>query len=141
MATADVLMDSSGFLALWDATDSFHELAIDLQRELVRKRSRFFVTDYVVDEAITLLRVRHSHAAAADFIDTIQKTAMIQLEWITLERFRAAAALFRKHNDKEWSFTDCVSFVVMRELRIRNAFSTDHNFSQAGFVPLLSSKS
>jgi uncharacterized protein len=45
--------------------------------------------------------------------------------------------LFRKHADKVWSFTDCVSFALMHELRLRDAFTTDHHFKQAGFVPLL----
>ncbi|HZC36796.1 MAG TPA: hypothetical protein VE242_14330, partial [Chthoniobacterales bacterium] len=84
-----------------------------------------------------LLLIRHSHAAAADFLETIQGSAALQLEWTSPERFYAAAGLFRKHSDKEWSFTDCLSFIVMRELRIRDAFSSDHHFSQAGFVPLL----
>jgi hypothetical protein len=30
-----------------------------------------------------------------------------------------------------------VSFVVVRELRLRDAFTTDQHFRQAGFVPLL----
>jgi len=47
----------------------------------------------------------------------------------------AAATLFRKHADKEWSFTDCVTFVTMHELRIRDAFTTDHPFKQALFAP------
>ena len=48
-----------------------------------------------------------------------------------------AATLFRRHADKDSSFTDCVSFRVMHEMRIRDAFTTDHHFKQAGFVPLL----
>jgi predicted nucleic acid-binding protein len=137
MATANILMDSAGFLALWDASDVFHRPAVRLQSELVRKRCRFFVTDYVVDETATLLRIRHSHSAAADFLDTIERSESLELEWITPERFHAATVLFRKYSDKEWSFTDCVSFITMRELRIRDAFSTDHHFEQAGFVSLL----
>jgi predicted nucleic acid-binding protein len=137
MGVADVLMDSAGFLALWDASDEHHASAVRLQGELTRKRRRFFVTDYVVDETATLLLVRHSHAAARDFLDTIERSESLQLEWINPERFHAATILFRKHSDKEWSFTDCVSFIAMRELRIRDAFSTDHHFKQAGFVPLL----
>ena len=39
--------------------------------------------------------------------------------------------------NKEWSFTDCVSFAVMRELLIRDAFTPDRHFKQTGFVPLL----
>ena len=86
---------------------------------------------------MTLLLVRHSHAAATDFLETVERSESLRLEWIWPDRFHAAAAFFRKHADKEWSFTDCVSFAVMHELRIREAFTTDLHFKQAGFVPLL----
>jgi len=137
MAAAEVLMDSAGFLALWDASDAHHAAAVRFQGELARKARRFLTTEYVVDETVTLLRMRHSNAAAVDFLDTIERSEALRLEWIAPERFHAAGALFRKHADKEWSFTDCVSFALMRELRLRDAFTTDHHFRQAGFVPLL----
>jgi hypothetical protein len=64
--------------------------------------------------------------------DAIQeKGAPPRLEWIGPERFHAACALFRKYADKEWSFADCVSFGTMRELRVREAFTTDHHFKQS----------
>lgn len=137
MAAADVFVDSAGFLALWDAADEYHPAAVRLQADLVRKRRRFVTSEYVVDETVTLLRLRHSHAAAVDFLDTVERSESLHLEWIGPDRFHAAAALFRKRADKGWSFTDCVSFVVMQELRIRDAFTTDHHFRQAGFMPLL----
>lgn len=137
MAATDVFMDSAGFLALWDAGDEHHAAAVRVQGELVRKRRRFLTTEYVVDETVTLLLVRHSHAAAVDFLDTIERSEALRLEWIGPDRFHAAGALFRRHTDKEWSFTDCVSFAAMRELQVRDAFTTDHHFKQAGFVPLL----
>lgn len=130
-------MDSAGFLALWDAGDDHHHAALRLQQELLRKHRRFVTSEYVVDETTTLLLVRHSHGAAADFLDTIEHSEALRLEWIGPERFHAAATLFRRHADKDWSFTDCVSFCVMREMRIRDAFTTDHHFKQAGFIPLL----
>lgn len=137
MAATDVFMDSAGFLALWDAGDQHHAAAVTLQGELSRKRRRFLTTEYVVDETVTLLLVRHSHAAAVDFLDTIERSEALRLEWIGPDRFQAAGRLFRKCVDKQWSFTDCVSFATMRELRIRDAFTTDHHFHQAGFLPLL----
>jgi predicted nucleic acid-binding protein len=137
MAALDVFMDSAGFLALWDAGDEHHGTAVALQEELTRKRRRFLTTEYVVDETITLLLVRHSHTAAVDFLDTVQRSEVLKLEWIGPDRFYAAGAIFRKHADKAWSFTDCVSFATMRELRIREAFTSDHHFKQAGFLPLL----
>src|SRR5262245_56782780 len=137
MAAVDVLMDSAGFLALWDAADEHHAAAIRLQAELARKHRRFLTTEYVVDETVTLLQVRHSHAAAVDFLNTIERSESLRLEWIGPEELHAAGALFSKHADKDWSFTDCVSFTMMRELQIRDAFTTDHRFKQAGFAPLL----
>ncbi|MBM3833498.1 MAG: type II toxin-antitoxin system VapC family toxin [Verrucomicrobia bacterium] len=137
MAAGDVFMDSAGFLALWDARDEHHRASGRLQEELARKRRRFVTSEYVVDETITVLLMRHSHAAAADFLDTVERSEVLRLEWIGPERCYATAALFRRHADKKWSFTDCVSFALMRELRIRDAFTTDHRFRQAGFVPLL----
>jgi len=137
MASADVFMDTAGFLALWDAADEHHSAAGRLQGELSRSRRRFVTSDYIVDETATLLLLRHSHAAAADFLDTVERSEALRLEWIGPERFHAAAGFFRRHGDEEWSFTDCVSFVLMHELRIRDAFTTDHHFQQAGFATLL----
>src|ERR1041385_1910521 len=141
MPAADVFMDTAGFLALWDAGDEHHPEAVRLQTELARKRRRFLTSEYIVDETVTLLLVRHSHAAAVDFLDTLEKSESLRLEWIDPSRFHAASRWFRKHADKEWSFTDCVSFAVMQELRLRDAFTTDHHFRQAGFAPLLKAKS
>ena len=137
MAARDVFMDSAGFLALWDADDEHHAAAARLQEDLTEKARRFVTSEYVVDETITLLLVRHSHAAASDFLNTVERSEALQMEWVGPERFHAAAGLFRRHEDKRWSFTDCVSFALMRELRIRDAFTTDHHFRQAGFTPLL----
>jgi uncharacterized protein len=43
--------------------------------------------------------------------------------------------VFERYNiDKFWSFTDCVSYVVMQQQNIQEVFSFDHHFSQMGFV-------
>ena len=137
MAAPDVFVDTAGFLALWDASDQYHPCAVKLQTALARKKCRFLTTDYVLDETTTLLLVRHSHAAAADFLKTTVESRSLRLEWIDSERFHAAAELFERHADKQWSFTDCVSFALMHELKIQDSFTTDHHFAQAGFSPLL----
>jgi predicted nucleic acid-binding protein len=137
MAANEVFLDTSGFLALWDAGDEHHERAVRLQRDLARKKFRFTTSDYVLDETITLLLIRHSHAAAKDFLRTITSSPSLTLQWIDSDRFQAAAELFVLHDDKKWSFTDCVSFALMHELSIKDSFTTDHHFRQAGFNTLL----
>ena len=137
MAANEILVDTAGFLALWDATDEYHGAAVRLQANLVRHRRRFLTTDYIVDETTTLLMVRHSRAAAVDFLNSVIESEALILEWIGSEYFYAAVSLFRRHEDKQWSFTDCTSFAVMQQRKIQDSFTTDQHFRQAGFVALL----
>jgi uncharacterized protein len=51
--------------------------------------------------------------------------------------FGAARTFFSTRPDKEWSLTDCISFVVMNERGIGDALTNDHHFEQAGFQILL----
>lgn len=65
----------------------------------------------------------------------IESTALTRLrwEWIDPERAERARAWFFRWTDKDFSFTDCTSFAVMRELRLKSALTTDGHFRQAGF--------
>jgi predicted nucleic acid-binding protein len=58
----------------------------------------------------------------------------VRWEYISLARADKARGLFFRYRDKDFSFTDCTSFIVMRELKLREALTTDHHFLQAGFV-------
>ncbi|MGH8017416.1 MAG: type II toxin-antitoxin system VapC family toxin [Opitutaceae bacterium] len=91
----------------------------------------------VIDETLTLAKARTNAATAVALLDRIERSEAIVVESITLERFAAAKAFFRKHADHGYSFTDCTSFVVMRELGLTDALTTDRHFSEAGFNVLL----
>jgi len=52
---------------------------------------------------------------------------------ITSEDEAAAFKLFTRYNDKDFSFTDCTSFVVMQKFGIPQAFTFDKHFRQMGF--------
>ena len=60
------------------------------------------------------------------------------VEWTDPERFWKARSFFVRHCDQAWSFTDCLSFQVMKQLRLRDALTKDHHFREAGFIVLLS---
>ena len=70
-------------------------------------------------------------------LEIVDRSDAFRLIWIGEERFEATKAFFRKHADHDYSFTDCTSFVVMREFEIRDALTTDRHFAEAGFRPLL----
>ena len=51
--------------------------------------------------------------------------------------FEQGIELFADRPDKEWSLTDCISFLVMRKEQVTEAPTADHHFEQAGFITLL----
>lgn len=51
--------------------------------------------------------------------------------------FEQAMQMYRDRDDKEWSLTDCVSFVIMKDQNIGEGLTADHHFEQAGFIALL----
>jgi predicted nucleic acid-binding protein len=51
--------------------------------------------------------------------------------------FPAALDLFRRRSDKNWSLTDCSSFLIMQKMAISEALTYDLHFEQAGFRALL----
>jgi predicted nucleic acid-binding protein len=70
-------------------------------------------------------------------LDFVEKSAGFRTLWVGEERFSAAKAYFRKHADHGYSFSDCTSFILMRELKISDALTADHHFVEAGFRALL----
>lgn len=71
--------------------------------------------------------------AAARWWAQIDASSRLRREWINPSRAERARSWFFEWSDKNFSFTDCTSFVVMKELRVRRALTTDRHFSQAGF--------
>ncbi len=103
-----------------------------------RKRRRGFVTtDYVLDETATLLKARGKTHLLAELFERLDQSKACRIEWTDSQRLHDVRAFFLKHADQEWSFTDCLSFRLMAELRLVDALTKDAHFQQAGFTRLL----
>jgi predicted nucleic acid-binding protein len=137
MAKRDVFADTSGLYALIDRNDASHAAARRVVDKVLRAGSRLVVTDYVVDEAVTLAKVRAGSFLAGRILDLVEQSQGIRIEWVGPERFESTKAFFRRHEDHGYSFTDCTSFVVMRELKLTQALTGDRHFVEAGLQALL----
>jgi hypothetical protein len=134
---SDIFMDSSGLYALADEHDPLHVAAETRVHELLHAKSRFILTDYILDESVTLASARSGTRAALRLLDLVEGSSAFEMQWVGQIRFAAAKAFFRKHADHHYSFTDCTSFVVMRELGLGAALTSDRHFKEAGFHLLL----
>lgn len=134
-----VFVDTSGWYALIDRRDASHGATRDAAERLIREGVRLISTDYVIDESCTLAKARAGSEAALRLLDMLNGTAALDLEWIGPDRFARAEELFRKYRDQAFSFTDCTSFAVMRERRIREVITGDDHFRIMGFqiLPLM----
>jgi predicted nucleic acid-binding protein len=137
MASRRVFADTSFFFALVARRDPAHRPAVAAYEKLLKAAARVLTTDYIVDETLTLTQARIGAPTSLAWLDRIEASESIELELLTGERFLASKEYFRKHSDHGYSFTDCTSFVVMEELGLHAALTTDRHFRQAGFEVLL----
>lgn len=128
-----VFVDTAGWMACADAADLGHESARATRDAALEQGKILVATDYVLDETLTLIRMRLGLAAARTWWDQIEGSARLRWEWIGAARAGKARTVFFPHRDKDCSFTDCTSFVVMQELKLKQALTTDHHFSRMGF--------
>ena len=133
----ETLVDTSGFYAFLIKGDDAHKKAVRILREAAKAKARFVTTDYILDETATLLRARGYDHLTPELFETIFSSTACRIEWMDQERFTRTRRFFEKHEEHKWSFTDCFSFVLMKELRISKALTKDVHFNIAGFVPLL----
>jgi predicted nucleic acid-binding protein len=125
--------DTSYWIALVLASDAYHQRAVAANGRI----SSVITTRFVLAElgaALARASLRHIFLA---ILDQIEADPAIRVLAVDDALFHEGVELFRQRPDKDWSLTDCVSFVVMQREGIGEALTADHHFEQAGFVALL----
>lgn len=133
----EIFADTGGFYAILVKADDRHRPALRILKESQRRKRGFVTTDYILDETATLLQARGFAHLVEQFFQIVEQSKACRIEWMDAERFQATKALFLKHADQGWSFTDSFSFLIMKQLRLRDALTKDMHFEQAGFNVLL----
>jgi hypothetical protein len=126
-----IFVDSSIWYAAKVPEDPDHDAA---RRLLIEATSTLIATDYVVDELLTLLVARNQRDIAVRIGGDFFGENSCDLEWVEVDDVWEAWRVFATFDDKTWSFTDCVSYAVMKRLQITEAFALDDDFKQFGFA-------
>jgi len=133
----EIFVDTSGFFSLLSSHDDAHKHAVEIVTKAKQTNQLFITTDYIIDETATLLNARGIGHLAGILFETVNSSHVCRIEWMDQERFAKTQTYYIKHMDHAWSFTDCFSFVIMKELKLQNALTKDTHFKEAGFSPLL----
>ncbi|RMF83141.1 MAG: PIN domain-containing protein [Nitrospinota bacterium] len=129
-----VFVDTGYLLALEIANDQYHQAAVEHWQRVTAALPSLVTTSYVFDEVVTFFNSRGYHAKAVQVGSSLLHSPSTQLIHVDEALFYEGWAYFLRHHDKDYSFTDCISFVVMQRFGITTAFAFDHHFVQAGFT-------
>lgn len=129
-----IFADTFYFLAVSSRDDAAHSQAVQLSITL--RGVRFLTTAWVLTEYADATCSRRRRAQGAAFLRHLQVQPDVAVVPPTPDLFEAGLALYESRPDKDWSLTDCVSFVVMEREGVAEALTGDRHFAQAGFRPL-----
>lgn len=125
-----IFIDTGAFIALTDADDENHKAAKTLYKNVTEKGTRFVTTNFIVCETLNYLRSRASHNVAVIFRENLKKSGLIKIINIAPVIEDSAFQIFKQYTDKDFSFTNCTSFSIMKSLNIRKVFAFDKHFEQ-----------
>lgn len=128
-----VFLDTSYLLALELSRDQNHPAAKQHWQKTIQSPPSFVTTSYVFDEVVTYFNSRGHHAKAVQFGNSLVVSASVELVHVDEALFYEVWQYFQQHHDKNYSLTDCISFIVMKRLSASTAFTFDDDFVQAGF--------
>ena len=134
---AELFVDTGFAIALASRRDQHHQRAVELAARVKANAAQLVTTQAVVLEIGNSLSKRNHRQAAVQLITSLQADPTVEIVPFDDNLFDKSFALFRGRADKEWSLTDCVSFVLMEARRISDALTPDEHFTQAGFNALM----
>jgi uncharacterized protein len=132
-----VFLDTSAMIALAVDTDSLHDAAIEVMRELDRKRSPMVTSDFVLVEFLNASASASRRTTAASLARGLLTSPTLEFVECSRAAVLEALALYESRPDKDWSLVDCSSMVICKERGIRRVFTHDRHFRQAGLGILL----
>jgi predicted nucleic acid-binding protein len=132
-----VFADTGYWVALLNPRDDLNTRAKEVSRGLGQFRT--YTTEMVLVEVANMFGKEGAafRAMVQQTIASLRDNPNVTIEPQTSTLFREALEFYAAHRDKDWSLTDCASFLVMQQEEITEALAHDHHFEQAGFVSLL----
>lgn len=128
-----VFVDTGAWYALQVTDDANHPRAKEYLPWILEHFQGLITSNHVIGETYTLLRVSRGYDKAKRFLDSVRQSPRLAVHLASYASERKAFAFLDKYRDHPFSFVDGVSFAIMREKRIEDAFAFDVHFRIAGF--------
>lgn len=122
--------DTSFYVALANPRDRCHEAAL---RASLLWEDVVVTTEYVLLELGNYFSSRSGRKIFVDLFQAVREDTQTEIISASPALFEEGVQAYSDRPDKQWSLTDCISFVVMNQRRITDTLTFDHHFEQAGY--------
>ena len=129
-----LFVDTGAWFALADKSDKYHEQAVEIYPGLLSSYHHLTTTNLVIAESYVLIRRTIGHQPAIAFLENLGASPRLIKIYSDSVLEGTAEDILRKYQDQDFSYTDAVSFAVMKQYGINQAFSFDEHFMTAGFT-------
>lgn len=128
-----IFIDTGAFIAKYFNRDQYHQRAVEIWNRIGANGENCITSNFVLDETFTLLARRAGYEFAIQRARNIYASHALKIIRPDEKDELSALDFFNKYADQDVSFTDCISFVLMKREKIDRAFSFDRHFQLAGF--------
>lgn len=132
-----VFVDTAAWIAFLNVRDALYHQANEVMDRLLRLKTPLVTTEFVLLEVADALCTPKSRSQTVAFINNLRLLESVQIIAVSQKLLDEGWTFYSQRPDKDWGLTDCISFVVMTQQGITQAFTSDRHFEQAGFVKLL----
>ncbi len=129
-----VFADTSFYVAVLSPRDVLNERAVEFMHQFC---GTMVTTEYVLVELGNWLSRSGDRRVFVELLPRLQSDPNTIIVSASADLFDRGFSLYSGREDKDWSLTDCISFVVMKERNLSDGLTADHHFEQAGFTVLL----
>jgi predicted nucleic acid-binding protein len=127
-------IDTGYLIGLINPSDELHARAVEWSG---RVSLPVVSTDYVFLEVLNYFSATPFRIRAHEVLHRLATDPAFELVHVETVRLAKGMELHRRRADKDWSLTDCVSFILMEERGMTSALAYDRHFEQAGYESLL----
>ncbi|MCW5550905.1 MAG: type II toxin-antitoxin system VapC family toxin [Verrucomicrobiae bacterium] len=129
-----VFADTVYFLALLNPADQWHVCARDLSAHPLATWSRRDSLRWGVGDGLSRPSDRRRFAR---LLELLRAQPDVEIAPVSHQLFAPGCELHAQRPDKDWSLTDCTSFIVMKAKGLESALTADHHFAQTGYSVLM----
>lgn len=132
-----VLVDSSGFIAVFNRRDQYHAQGLEIYKQL--RDAKLYTSNYILSELYTRLLPKvgiYGVRLCRQALLKAESQRFLTIEWIDKESVNQAWQYFDKFSEHQLSFTDATSYLLVKKYKLDAIFTFDSDFKEVGLSVL-----